>query len=88
VALVRAEVSMELIASIFKGKRNSALHLLATTNVVPASLIPFALMIEAIRSSEKSVLTRATRRHIPQDGIIQWKMETMDSLEEWCLLGC
>jgi hypothetical protein len=30
-------------------------------------------MIEAIRSSETYVLARATRRHIPQDGILHLK---------------
>jgi hypothetical protein len=28
------------------------------------------MMMEAIRFSETSVLTRATRRHIPEDGIL------------------
>jgi hypothetical protein len=27
--------------------------------------------MEAIRSSETSILTRATQRHIPEDGILQ-----------------
>jgi hypothetical protein len=38
---------------------------------VPNSLILFTLM-EPIRSSQMSVLTRATRRHIPADGILQF----------------
>jgi hypothetical protein len=38
-------------------------------NVVFSSLTIFTLMMEAILSSETSALTRATRRHIPEDGI-------------------
>jgi hypothetical protein len=41
----------------------------AATNIVPVLLIPSTLMIEAMRSSETSVLTRATLRHTPEDGI-------------------
>jgi hypothetical protein len=48
----------------------SVLGLLVTGNVFPRSSIPITLMMEAIRCSESSVLTRATRRHIPEDGII------------------
>jgi hypothetical protein len=41
-----------------------------TANVVPSWLILSILMMEAIISSETSVLTRTTRRHIPEDGIV------------------
>jgi hypothetical protein len=44
--------------------------LLVAANVVVSSLILFALMMEAIRSSKTSVLTRAARRHIPVDGVL------------------
>jgi hypothetical protein len=40
--------------------------LLVTPNVVPTSLSVSTLMMEAIRSSETSVLTRTVRRHIPE----------------------
>jgi hypothetical protein len=48
----------------------NVLQLLAAANVVPSSLILFTLTMEAIRSSETSVLARATRRHIPEHGIL------------------
>jgi hypothetical protein len=65
VALVRSDVSEEYIAS-----NRSLLRLLVTDNVLPSSPILLILKMEAIRSFETSVLTRATRRHIPEDGIL------------------
>jgi hypothetical protein len=44
------------------------LQLLVTPNIVH-SLPTVTLMMEAISSSETSVLTTATQRNIPQDGI-------------------
>jgi hypothetical protein len=43
--------------------------LLVTAKVVPSSLILVTLMMEAIRSSEMSVLTIVTWRNIPEDVI-------------------
>jgi hypothetical protein len=46
-------------------------RLLVKVNVVPISLIPVTLMMEELRFTEKSSLSRATLRNIPEDGILQ-----------------
>jgi hypothetical protein len=43
---------------------------LVTANNVPNSPIFVTLIMEAIRSTETSVLTGSTRRSIPDDGIL------------------
>jgi hypothetical protein len=75
VALVRTDFSEEIIFPIINVTGVSELvfldgvpRLLVFVNLVPSSLIFISLMMEAIRSSETSVLTRVTRRHTPEDG--------------------
>jgi hypothetical protein len=73
VSIVRIDVSEEHIASIIREKRISelettltetskVLQFLVHINVVPSSLILFNLMMEAIRSPDKSALTRAKNK--------------------------
>jgi hypothetical protein len=76
VALVRTDVS--------------SLHrLLGTVNFVPSLPILVSVMMEALRSSEMSVLTRATRRNIQEDGIFHsYRRENLKSyiaLTGWTL---
>jgi ribosomal protein L25 (general stress protein Ctc) len=64
VALVRTDVSEELSASFIRVTRID--DLVVTASVVPSSPILVTLMKET-RSSETSVLTRATRRNNTED---------------------
>jgi hypothetical protein len=46
-------------------------RLLAAANFVPSSPILVTLVMEALRSSETSVLTKATRHNVSEDGVIK-----------------
>jgi hypothetical protein len=67
----------------------SMLRLLVTGNIVPRSPIFVTLMMEAISSSESPVLTRATRRSIPEDGILRShhrrNLKSYTALTGWAL---
>jgi hypothetical protein len=60
VALVRTDILFLL----------SVLRLVVTVSIVSNSPILVTLMMEAIRDSETSALTRPTRHNIHEDGII------------------
>jgi hypothetical protein len=73
VALVRTDVLEELQL---------------TATLVPSSPILVTLMKEALSSSETSVLTRGTRRNIPEDAILHsHRRENLKSYTSWFCSG-
>jgi hypothetical protein len=75
VALVRTNVTEERVARISE---------LGTTIAGTSSEILSTLIIEAVRCSETSVLTRVTQRHIPEDGILYMYCRLRD-IDCFCL---
>jgi hypothetical protein len=60
---------MHVAMYVTRTTNESVLQLLVTVNVAPSSQFLVTLMMEAMRSSETSVLITATRHLIPEDCI-------------------
>jgi hypothetical protein len=66
--------------------RKAAPVLTASTSPAHMHWILFTLMMEMIRSYEMSALTRATLRHVLEDGILHSQYVNTSELTCWCIV--
>jgi hypothetical protein len=60
--------------------------LLVMATIVPSSLILVTMMMEALRSSETSILTRTTWHNIPEDSILHSHL--CENLKSYMIFYC
>jgi hypothetical protein len=89
VALVRTDISEERSTSFIRVTRIGELRTMpVAASIVPSSPILVTLKKEALGFSERSVLTRATRRNVPEDTILhshrRENLKSFIGLDKFC----